>query len=165
LTGNPTKARIFKGLRGKPKGYQQSYPQKFWISYKYPVKSSTCGPYRRNAWTWHHTANTKRGLSVLLTAFTCPTYAHKPWCSATWNRWIGLAQKSRVNFFRWLIHNDFFGMPHFRAICSQPVFMRLGRLSGQDVNKVIHRNPGLLTHPRQIKHLATKAPDHIHNLH
>jgi hypothetical protein len=49
LTGNPAKARFDKDLRGKPKGYQQSYPQKFWISCKYPVKSTTCNPNRRNA--------------------------------------------------------------------------------------------------------------------
>jgi hypothetical protein len=32
LTGNPPKPRRLKGLRSKPKGYQQSYPQEFWIS-------------------------------------------------------------------------------------------------------------------------------------
>ena len=34
LTGNPSKALIFKALRASEPGYQQSYPQKPWIRYK-----------------------------------------------------------------------------------------------------------------------------------
>jgi len=39
--------------------------------------------------------------------------------------------------------------------------MRPGSASRQDVNKVIHRNPGLLPNACQIKHLAATSPHHI----
>jgi hypothetical protein len=34
----------------------------------------------------------------------------------------------------------------------------------QDINKVIHRNPGFLRKPFQIKHLATVSPQRMNKV-
>ena len=106
-------------------------------------------------------ASTNRGHFSLLTNPGCTTYAHKSWCGAANIRTTVLTQKFPLKFFRRLIHKDFLFMPFFRAICCRPAFMRAGRASGQDVNKVIHRKPGLPAHASQIKHLAATTPHHI----
>ena len=104
LQCNPAKASTSKGLRAACRGYQQTYPQNFGISWEFTTNRASA---ERIA---HIGAPRRAGRTpnALLATPGHPTCAHTERCTGASAACPALARKNATKIFRSLIHMDFF---------------------------------------------------------
>lgn len=117
LQCNPAKASTSKGLRAACRGYQQTYPQNFGISWAFTTNRASA---QRIAHIGGHPRRAGRTPNALLATPGHPTCAHTERCTGASAACPALARKNAAKIFRSLIHMDFFGTAAFAGIPLAP---------------------------------------------